>query len=421
MIGVGEMVAGTVADRKFCPWFGFLTAARLQLYSYGIAVIYTAFLISCYNAGTWILDPRGVPLYTDFASEWIGAVQAAHGGAAALYDPSSFVAVEAALVGARDDLAPNWSYPPTFLLILAPFAALEYGWAFAAWDGVTLLGCLVVVYAIVRQPAAIAVVLASPFTAWNFLAAQNGFLTAALLGAALLWLERWPLLAGVVIGCLTYKPQFGVLFPVALIAARCWRTIASATISAALFAGASAAIFGAGVWGAFPREIAAQAGLNLLADPDSSWGYLQSAYGVVRSARGGAVWAWSAQGLVTLACAAVVWVVWRSRTRGALKAATLSAAALMATPYAFTYDMAAIAIPAAFLARDQIERGLLKGEQTIAIALFGVALGLLLAVGDRPGGVTFGSIPTGPVAVITVLGLVMRRALHDGEQAAIFR
>ena len=63
---------------------------------------------------------------------------------------------------------------------------------------------------------------------------------------------------------------------------------------------------------------------------------------------------------------------------GALRAegGTLSAAALIATPYAFAYDLAAIAIPVAFLASDQIRCGLLRGEQTIMIALFGAILGV---------------------------------------------
>ncbi len=44
---------------------------------------------------------------------------------------------------------------------------------------------------------------------------QNGFLTAALLGGALHWLDRKPWLAGILIGMLAYKPQFGVLIPIA--------------------------------------------------------------------------------------------------------------------------------------------------------------------------------------------------------------
>src|SRR5260370_28092721 len=88
-----------------------------------------------------------------------------------------------------------------------------------------------VVYVIVRRPVAIALVLACPFTAWNFIAGQNGFLTGALLGGSLLCLERQPVLAGILIGCLSYKPQFGILLPVALIAARQWRGVRRAPVS----------------------------------------------------------------------------------------------------------------------------------------------------------------------------------------------
>jgi hypothetical protein len=45
-----------------------------------------------------------------------------------------------------------------------------------------------------------------------------------------------------------------------------------------------------------------------------------------------------------------VWLVWRSRISYSLKAATLAAGALIATPFAVAYDMTALVIPAAFLA-----------------------------------------------------------------------
>jgi hypothetical protein len=83
-------------------------------------------------------------------------------------------------------------------------------------------------------------------------------LTASLLGASLLSLKRRPILAGVFIGCLTYKPQFGILFPVALAAAHQWRAFASAFVTAAALAGISISVFGTGVWQALPHQLAAQ-------------------------------------------------------------------------------------------------------------------------------------------------------------------
>ena len=102
--------------------------------------------------------------------------------------------------------------------------------------------------------------LASPFAAWNFLIGQNGFLTASLLRASLLLLERRPVLAGVFIGCLTYKPQFGIFLPVALIAARQWRACVSAAVTVISLVAASAATFGVDGWVAFPRAIFAEGG-----------------------------------------------------------------------------------------------------------------------------------------------------------------
>jgi hypothetical protein len=61
--------------------------------------------------------------------------------------------------------------------------------------------------------------------------------------------------------------------------------------------------------------------------------------------------------MATASAATIVWLVWPSSVRYSLKMATLAAAALVAPPYAFAYDMAAIAVPAAFLARDPIRHG----------------------------------------------------------------
>ena len=409
-----DEIANPAVDNKVARALGIFVEWRLHAYGYATAVIYAAFLIAVWRAGTWLVDRAGVPIYTDFACAWAAAVQALRGDAALLYDPAEFVKVQAALVGPRDYFYPHWPYPPTFFLILAPFTVLPYPYGFIAWDIATLLGLIAVVYLIVRRLPAIALVVASPFTMWNFLAGQNGFLTGSLLGAALLLLERQPVLAGVFIGLLTYKPQFGILLPVALAAAGQWRAVASAAAAAAIFAGISIALFGGEVWDALPRQLAAQTGEVLRAggtdDPSAEWGYIQSVYGMVRTFGGAAALAWLAQGITTAGATVTVWIVWRSSLRYPLKAATLAAAALIATPYAFAYDMAAIAVPAAFLAKDQMRHGLLRGEQAILIGLFAASLSLLVAFGDRPGGITFGSTPIGPLAAITLLGMILRRS-----------
>jgi hypothetical protein len=392
----------------------------LGTFGCALAVLYLVYFVSLYRAGTWIVHSTGRPIYTDFAVWWMGGIQALHGNAATLYDPVEYARLQTALFRPGKAFYLNWpSYPPTFFLLLAPLALLPYAAALITWDVATLLGCIVIVYLIVGRRAAIALTLAAPFTAWNFIAAQNGFLTASLLGGSLLFLKRRPLLAGVFIGCLTYKPQYGILFPFALVAGRQWRAIASAAITTALLAGASIALFGAGAWAAFPRGFVVQAGMSLQAAAGSNWGYLQTVYGLVRHLHGGTGLAWLAQGATTAGLAVIVWLAWRSRVDYALKAATLAAAALLATPYAFAYDMAAIVIPAAFLADDQLRHGLLPGDKAVWIALFGMPLGVLVTLGDNAHGVTFGGTPLSLVAAIALFAAILRRAVAMPEAVGI--
>ena len=147
----------------------------------------------------------------------------------------------------------------------------------------------------------------------------------------------------------------------------------------------------------------------MFTNPD--WGFLlQTFYGLILVLHGGAALAWLAQGVATAGVGIVVWLVWRSPVRYGLKAATLSTAGLIATPYALAYDLAAIAVPVAFLASDQIRCGLLRGEQTTIIALFVASLAVIP---------TTGKAPVGAVILVTLLCLILRRALRHQEEQAI--
>jgi alpha-1,2-mannosyltransferase len=118
--------------------------------------------------------------------------------------------------------------------------------------------------------------------------------------------------------------------------------------------------------------------------------------------------------------AALVWFVWRSPTRYSLKAAILSAAALLASPYAFAYDFAANAIPVAFLASDQMRSGWLKGEQTILLVLFCATLALLAIFRDPPDSIPFGSLPgVGPALLMVLFALTVRRILISSDKSEL--
>src|SRR5207237_9887628 len=111
----------------------FFEDSRLQAYGYTVAIIYLVAFTHFYRVGAWILDAEGAPAYTEFTTFWVAGIEGLRGGAARLYDSTEFLKTQAAVLGNREFFYPNWPYPPTFLLIAAPFGALPSSYAFLAW------------------------------------------------------------------------------------------------------------------------------------------------------------------------------------------------------------------------------------------------------------------------------------------------
>src|SRR5262249_29261537 len=179
-------------------------------------------------------------------------------------------------------------------------------------------------------------------------AAQSGSLPAALRGGTLfLWRVR-PILAGICLGLLTYKPQYGLLFPIVLIAAAQWRAFISAGVTAAVLAVVSWLAFGPESWHAFFHWMPtfSQA---FLTEGKATWWELQSIFWMVRFLGGGEPLAWACQWVLTASVATVLVTMSRSRVPYTLKAAALAVGTLLTTPYLFMYDMMVLAIPVAFL------------------------------------------------------------------------
>ena len=137
-----------------------------------------------------------------------------------------------------------------------PLAFLPYLVSLGLWLAATLTAFLTVVRRIAPHPLTPWLALAFPGTFQNFFNGQNGFLSTALLGGGLYLLNQSPWVAGFLLGLVSYKPHLFALVPVALIAARRWRALLAALITAMLLAVASFLLFGPGVWVAFWENLA---------------------------------------------------------------------------------------------------------------------------------------------------------------------
>jgi len=371
----------------------------IELVCFALIVAQAVYLATSYWQGTWLVAPDGSGVQSDFVNVWAAGKLAWQGQPAAAYDWPVHKAMEVMAVGHPFAGYFGWHYPPVFLFVAAVLALMPYGAAYALWVFVTFPLYLTAVRAVIGDRVGYLLAAAFPAVLSNFIVGQNGFLSAALLGGSLLVIERRPLLAGLLIGLLSYKPHLGLLFPVVLAAGGHWRTFFAAAITAALMALVSLAAFGIDTWQAFFASIG-HTSQAFLSDGWADFGKLQTTFGLTRMLGGGEPLAWTLQACVALACALAVSLLWRSRVDIEIKAAALGCGALLATPYLYLYDLVVLAVPLAFLFRLGRARGFLPYE------LAGIGLCCLLVL-IFP----FVKTPVGFAAVLVAAALVARRVL----------
>ncbi|MGE4164712.1 MAG: glycosyltransferase family 87 protein [Xanthobacteraceae bacterium] len=339
-----------------------MPAARIvALIGLTLTLAYIVVLGGAWMSGHWLTDAQGRPIANDFVNVFAAGQLALEGHAAQAYDWTIHKAMEVRAVGYDFGSYYGWHYPPTFLFAAAMLALMPYAAAALIWLGTTLALYAAAIRAIVGERAGLFLAFGFPAALWNVTAGQNGFLTAALIGGTLLLLERRPVLAGLCLGLLTYKPQFGQLFPFVLLAAGHWRALFAAAMTALALIAASLLAFGGEAWTAFFHWMPVTSRV-VLGDGGADWDRLQSLFGLVRSHGGSELMAWALQIVATLGALGTVCWLWRSRAPYDLKAAALACGALLATPYLYMYDLVVLAVPVAFLVRHALARGFTSME-----------------------------------------------------------
>ncbi len=364
-----------------------------------LTLAYLVLLAGAYLDGNFLTDKQGQPIANDFVNVWAAGRLTLDGDPAAAYDWPKHKAAEERAVGHAFANYYGWHYPPTFLFVAAALAMLPYLLALVLWLAATLAAYAATLRSILGGRAGVFVALGFPAVLWNITAGQNGFVTAALIGGTLGLLERRPALAGLCLGLLSYKPQFGLLFPIVLIADRRWRTLIIAAIVAAALAASSWLAFGTATWEAFVQATPLTSRI-VLGEGGAEFARLQSLFGLVRAHGGGEALAWTVQASGALALAAGLVALWRSRVAYELKAAALAAGALITTPYLYIYDFVVLAVAVAFLLRLALKSGFTASE-TVALPIAGA---LILAF-------PYVKTQAGLAAALIVLALVAQRAL----------
>jgi arabinofuranan 3-O-arabinosyltransferase len=362
-----------------------------------LAVINAAFFPAAFFAHWWIFDGQGRGIPTDFVNVWSAGKLALDGHPALAWDWGIQKDVQVAVLGQSYPGNFAWHYPPPFLFVASVLARLPYGVAFVAWAAISFVPYLLMMRAIVGRPFGWLLAAAFPVVLTNILVGQNGFLTASLIGGMLVLLPARPLLAGICLGLLSYKPQYGLLFPLVLIASQQWRAFVAAGVTAVLLAAVSWLAFGTASWQAFFHwmPMFSQA---FLTEGRAPWGKMQSIFALVRYLGGSEPLGWIFQWIMTAAAAVILVLLWRSRVRYELKAAALATGTLLVTPYLFLYDVMVLAVAIGFLLRIGLAEGFVRYELP---ALFAAAMLLMFYP-------LFGA-PTGFGATLIVAALIGAR------------
>lgn len=389
-------------------------ADRVRLWAFALLAANLGLLAArcAAQGGLWFLAPDGTRLPYDFLAFRAAGEMALRGEAALAYDWPRFLETVRGLMGTAEPHILAWLNPPNFLLIHAPLALLPYAVGWFGWLLPTALLYALAFRMAWRHSLAPVLAFAAPSAILCALQAQSSFLSAGLLGAGLAMLPRSPVAAGLLFGCLSFKPSLGLVLPVALLAGRHWRAIGAAAAAVIGFALLSAVAFGTEAWHAYLQSAGFYADFSLHDREDGTlrprWPHAQSFYnfGLTMSGSAGVATALHlAVALPTAGLAALLW--WRGASLP-LKAAAALAATFLATPYVHAYDALMLTIATAFLAEYGLRHGFLPGDR--------IALCLAFVL---PGGVIF--VPFSlfaPMAALLMLAVAFRQAGAVRPQSA---
>ena len=373
-------------------------------------VVGQALILGFFVAGTHGAIVRLTrPVTTDFVSFYAAGALADLGRAQDAYDVKAQHAAEerAREPGIEYEF---FFYPPTFLLVCAPLARLPYLAAFLAFELLTAAFWLRTTAAAAGGGGAAAMaVLAVPSAFWTIGIGQNSFLSAGLLALGTLLLSRRPMAAGAAFGALCFKPNLGLLIPVALLAGRHFRAFLGATLMVLVLCGLSVLLFGAKAWTVY---------LHMLGHLPQTveGGVIQfrghvDPYGAARLA---GIGTWAAgliqMGSAAAAVGAVALLWWRRGVAAEARYAALAAGVLMVTPFALFYDLLATAVAGAWLVRAGRERGFLKGEPVV------LGLAFLVDLASYPAAVALHAA-VGALVAPALLVLAVRRGVFEARGA----
>lgn len=381
-----------------------LTRERIRAVALMLAAGYALMIALMLATSDGRLDRAGRPLGTDFSQVWVAGKFVLEGHPETPFDPVPHEARQKREFSETSGFF-HWGYPPYFLPVAALFALFPYLLGLALWQ----LSTLPLYLAAVARAAprgidprdALLVALAYPAVFVNLTHGHNGFLSAALLGFGVILVRKRPWAAGLLFGLAAYKPQFGLIVPLALLAGRHFAAFVAASLAVAAMTLATTLWFGVDTWRAFIVSLD-YSRTYVAEDGATGWQKIQSVFAAARFWGASLGLAYALHGLVALTAAAATLRLWFRHDDWRLSGAALLAASLIATPYVLDYDLMVLGPALALFIAHAADKGFQPWEKTALAAIWITPL-LARNIASVTG------VHIGVIALIAFMWLVWRR------------
>lgn len=323
----------------------------------------------------------------DFPNFWMGGKAALSGKVAILTNINAYNIWLHHLFGGDAGLADRYvfSYPPDILPLLEPLGDLSYGTALYLYSALSVALAAFMGWWLSGRVRLGAVIMAlSPGLLVTVFFGHPDMIIAALLVPGLILLERRPVIAGLLLGVATVKPQLGLVIALVLVVRFNWRAIAAALVSAGLLVGLSVILYGVAPWlSYFHVIIPFEEGVPKLIYARHLFYFTPTVFAVFAWLRLPFNWAMGLQLACGAAAAAIALYIWTKSKDEALRTLAVLLATTLFLPYLNVYDLTVVVLAqVAFLFRSPAA---LNVSRPLHILLWIVpALSPLLALAAGP-------------------------------------
>ena len=303
-------------------------------------VVYLAaffFLAMCYEAD----------FATDFSIFYVAAQETLSGHPELVYDISAHSHAIEEIRGTTTILAPYF-YPPHSLFMFLPLGLFSSTCALAIWMIFGLALYTAAMYKLFPDKKMLFFAYSCPGILINICWGQNAFITCSLLLGFLYFLRKKPWLAGVLLGLLTYKPQFALFCLIAVVASKNWQCVAASIVTTFLMVIASVKVFGFSTWLAFFELIEKFNEISLIFNWTQFAPVQPTAYSLFRLAGIEQSTALMMQYMLSLVMAVLIYYVWSHNADHNLSVVVLGLGIMLGLTYYIQYDMLIVIIPVLF-------------------------------------------------------------------------